>query len=383
MPISGSLREDLVALSREIHADPELAYHEHHAVARIIALLERHGHAVERRVGGLDTAFRARIGPSVASVALLAEYDALPDVGHGCGHNLIALSNVGAFLIAAEAAQRLECGVELIGTPAEEDGGGKLDLLDAGVFRSSAAVLSSHPGGNTWEAGATTLGIVSKRVGYHGLASHAAVAPETGRNALNAVIRLFVGVDGWRQHLPSDARVHGIITAGGAAQNIVPSYAEAVFGMRSKDVSTLDEMVRTFAAIAEGAALQTGTTVEITDQMRLYQPTNADPVLTALLAEDLETRGIAAARHELVHASTDLGNVSQEVPTSAIGFPVSPDPIPGHSHAMREASVSDIAHENGFVCAESLAAVAVRVATDGDVRASLGKRSGRAGMAAK
>ena len=383
MPISGSLREDLVALSRDIHADPELAYHEHRAVTRIIALLERHGHTVERCVGGLETAFRARIGPPGASVALLAEYDALPDVGHGCGHNLIAMSNVGAFLIAAESSDQLELGVELIGTPAEEDGGGKLDLLDAGTFGSSVAVLSSHPGGNTWEAGATTLGIVSKRIGYHGLASHAAVAPEKGRNALNAVIRLFVGVDGWRQHLPSDARVHGIITSGGAAHNIVPSYAEAVFGMRSKEVSTLDEMVRTFAAIAEGAALQTGTTVEITDQMRLYQPTDADPVLTALLAEDLEKRGIAAARHELVHASTDLGNVSQVMPTSAIGFPVSSEPIPGHSHAMREASASDVGHENGLVCAQSLAAVAVRVATDASVRGSLEERSGRADMAAK
>ncbi|MFN2520794.1 MAG: amidohydrolase [Candidatus Limnocylindria bacterium] len=375
MPVTAALREELVALSREIHSDPELAHHEHRAVGRIAALLERHGHQVERSVGGLATAFRARVGPPGASVALLAEYDALPDVGHGCGHNLIAMSNVGAFLIAAEAADRLQVGVEIIGTPAEEDGGGKLDLLDAGIFAPAIAVLSSHPGGNAWEAGSTTLGIVSKRIGFHGLASHAAESPEKGRNALNAVIRLFLGVDGWRQHLPSDARVHGIITVGGAAHNIVPSYAEAVFGMRSRDPGTLDEMVRTFTDIAEGAALQTGTTVEITDQMRLYQPTNADPVLTAVLAEELEERGIAAGRHELVHASTDLGNVSQAVPTSAIGFPIASEPIPGHSHLMRDASASDVGHENGLVCAEVLAAVAVHVATDAALRASLGRRS--------
>ncbi len=374
MPMAPPLRDELVALSREIHADPELAYAEHHAVARIASLLERHGHRVERSVGGLETAFRARVGPPGDCVALLAEYDALPDVGHGCGHNLIAMSNVGAFLLAAEARDRLEIGIELIGTPAEENGGGKLDLLDAGSFGNAVAVLSSHPGGDTWETGSTTLGIVSKRVGYHGLASHAAVSPEKGRNALNGVIRLFVGVDGWRQHLPSDARIHGIITNGGAAQNIVPSYTEAVFGMRSKDVGTLDEMVRTFARIAEGAALQTGTTVEITDQMRLYHPTDADPALTELLAAELERRGIAPGRHELVHASTDLGNVSQAVPTSAIGFPVAPAPIPGHSHLMREASASDLGHDNGLLCAEALAAVASRVATDAALRASLRAR---------
>ncbi len=375
MPITSALRNELITLSREIHADPELAYAEHRAVGRIVSVLERHGHDVERDVGGLETAFRARVGPPGESVALLAEYDALPDVGHGCGHNLIAMSNVGAFLLAAEEADGLEVAVELIGTPAEENGGGKLDLLDAGSFEHVVAVLSSHPGGNTWETGSTTLGIVAKRVGYHGLASHAAVSPEKGRNALNGVIRLFIGVDGWRQHLPNDARVHGIITNGGAAHNIVPSYAEAVFGMRSKDVGRLDEMVETFARIAEGAALQTGTTAEITDQMRLYQPTKADPTLTDLLAGDLERRGIAAGRHQLVHASTDLGNVSQALPTSSIGFPVATERIPGHSHVMREASASELGHDNGLICAEALAAVALRVATDGDVRASLGKRS--------
>lgn len=372
------LRRELIALSREIHADPELAYQEHRAVDRIAGLLDRRGHAVERRLGGLDTAFRARVGPPGASVALLAEYDALPDVGHGCGHNLIAMSNVGAFLLAAQEPDRLEVGVELIGTPAEESGGGKLDLLDAGAFRDVIAVLSSHPGGDEWRIGSTTLGVVSKRVGYHGLASHAAVSPEKGRNALNAVIRLFVAIDGWRQHLPSDARIHGIITNGGAAQNIVPSFAEAVFGMRSKDVATLGGMVETFARIAEGAALQTGTTVGITDEMRLYQPTTPDPTLTGLLADAVAKRGPAAPTGDIVFASTDLGNVSQAVPTSAIGFPVAAEPVAGHSIAMTTASAGDLAHENGLLCAEALAEVAVRVATDAGLRGSLRPRNGQA-----
>ncbi|HEY8830303.1 MAG TPA: amidohydrolase, partial [Candidatus Limnocylindria bacterium] len=265
-----SLKADLVALSREIHGTPELAYKEFKAVAAIEKLLNKYGHQRERPYGGLETAFRSRIGPKTGPfVALLAEYDALPDVGHGCGHNLIAMSNVGAFLLAAQQAKDLKLGIELIGTPAEESGGGKLDLLDAGVFEGCVAVLSSHPGGNWWGVGQTTLGIMNMKVGFHGLASHAAVSPEKGKNALSAAISMFVAIDAWRQHLPSDARVHGIITNGGAAANIIPSYAEAVIGLRSPDVGFLHEMVEHFKMLCESAAAMHRCTVEVTEEMRL------------------------------------------------------------------------------------------------------------------
>jgi amidohydrolase len=361
-----SLRADLVALSRAIHDEPELAYHEHQAVANIAALLQKYGHAVERPYGGLETAFRARIGPKTGPfVALLAEYDALPDVGHGCGHNLIAMSNVGAYLLAAQDAKKLEIGIELIGTPAEESGGGKLDLLDAGVFEGCVAVLSSHPGGNKWAAGQHTLGITNLKIGFHGLASHAAVDPEKGRNALSAVIRMFVAIDGWRQHLPSTARVHGIITNGGAAANIIPSYAEAVIGLRSPDVAFLKEMIETFRKICEGAALQTGTTVKTTEEMRLYEPAKPDPLLTEIAIKALEARGATGVRHgTLVTASTDLGNVSQRYPTVALDFPVSAEDVPGHSLKMTEASVSDHAHAAAAITADAMSAVALAVATN-------------------
>src|SRR5438132_3264264 len=179
--MDAALKADLIALSREIHAAPELAYKEFKAVAAIERLLKKYGHAMERPYGGLDTAFRSRIGPPTGPfVALLAEYDALPDVGHGCGHNLIAMSNVGAYLLVAQQAKDLKIGIELIGTPAEESGGGKLDLLDAGVFEGCVAVLSSHPGGNWWRVGQTTLGIMDMKAGFHGLAEHATVSPEQG-----------------------------------------------------------------------------------------------------------------------------------------------------------------------------------------------------------
>jgi len=370
-PLSSSLAAELVRLSREIHGDPELAYQERRAAARIASLIERHGVAVQMGIGGLETAFRARVGPPGPSVALLAEYDALAGVGHGCGHNLIAMTNVGAFLHAA-AEKDLGMAIELIGTPAEEDGGGKIDLLGAGVFDDVAFALSTHPAAQgSWGVSGTGLGIVGKRVIYRGVASHAGSSPERGRNALNGVIRLFVGIDAWRQHLPKDSRVHGIITHGGDAVNVIPARAEAKFGLRAKDLATLETMVATFTDVAQGAALETGTTVEITDYLPLYAPVTANTKLGDVVADELRRRGVEPERGVLVTASTDLGNVSHKVPTDWIRFPVSETPIAGHSDAMRDASASDLAHRNALLVIEALAAAAHRVATDASLRRSI------------
>jgi amidohydrolase len=372
--MSDAFREDLIKLSREINADPELAYQEHRAVGRLTALLEKHGHRVERDLGGLATAFRARVGPPGPAVALLAEYDALPDVGHGCGHNLISMTIVGAFLNAAAKAKDLQVGIELVGTPAEESGGGKIDLLDKGVFKDTVAALFSHPGaGGNWSVSEKLLGIMAKRVTFEGLASHAAVSPEKGRNALTALIALFVAVDGWRQHLPATARVHGIIREGGVAQNIIPSRAVGDFGIRAADMGALKEMVAMFEDMAKGAALQTGTKVKIEEEMRPYLPVEANQQLGDQLAQELVRLGKSPSRGHLVTASGDIGNVSQKVPTDYIGFPVSAQEIPGHSHKMREASVSDYAHESAFVVIDALAATALKVATDKSFRDSLRK----------
>jgi amidohydrolase len=372
--MNDGFRDDLIRLSREINADPELAYGEHRAVGRIVALLEKHGHRVERNLGGLATAFRARVGPPGPAVALLAEYDALPDVGHGCGHNLISMTMVGAFLEASAKAKDLQVAIELVGTPAEESGGGKIDLLDKGVFKDTVAALFSHPGaGGAWSVSEKLLGISVKRVIYEGLASHAAVSPEKGRNALTALIALFVAVDGWRQHLPSTARVHGIIREGGVASNIIPSRAVGDFGIRAAVMDDLKEMVAMFEDMAKGAALQTGTKVKIEEEMRPYLPVDPNPMLGEALAQELIRRGKSPSRGHLVMASGDIGNVSQKVPTDYIGFPVSAEQVAGHSHKMREASVSNYAHESAFVVIDSLAATALKVATDKTFRESLRK----------
>jgi amidohydrolase len=366
---------DLVLLSRDIHSHPELAYQERHALAAIAAFLERAGHSVERRIGGLETAFRTRVGPKEGpAIALLAEYDALPDVGHGCGHNLIAISNVGAYLVAAASAARLEVGVELIGTPAEENGGGKIDLIRKGVFDRVLAALSSHPAGQgAWAVSGTGLGVVGKRVTFTGVAAHAGSAPEKGRNALNAVIRFFVGIDGWRQQLDGDARVHGYISDGGKAMNVVPSRTEAIFGLRAKERETLDGMVDRFGDIAKGAALLTGTKVEIAEYLPYYEPVKANLALGDVIAAELERRGVTPLRGVLVTASTDLGNVSTKLPTDWVRFPVSEKPVPGHSEQMRDACVTDLAHRNAMITAEVLGATAVRLATDKSLRERIAK----------
>lgn len=363
------LWRELIALSSEIHADPELAYKEERAAARIRALLERHGHQVETGTGGLSTAFRARVGPEGPSVALLAEYDALKGVGHGCGHNLIAITNVGAFLLAASQKSNLDAPIELIGTPAEEDGGGKVDMLRNGAFENVAYALSTHPSAQCeWGVSATGLGIVGKRVIYRGKSSHAASSPERGRNALNGLIRLFTGIDGWRQQLPATARVHGIIDFGGDAVNVIPQRAEGRFGLRAEDAATLGEMVATFTDIAQGAALETGTTVEVTDYLQPYEPVTANRAIGEVLSAELRSRGVEAKTGTLVTASTDLGNVSKSVPTDWIRFPVTTAPIAGHSIAMREACVTDLAYRNAMITTEALAATALRIATDAALR---------------
>jgi amidohydrolase len=366
---------ELALLSRDIHGHPELAYQERHALGAIGTFLESAGHRVERGIGGLETAFRARVGPKDGpAIALLAEYDALPDVGHGCGHNLIAISNVGAYLVAAASAARLEIAVELIGTPAEETRGGKIDLLRRGVFDRIVAALSSHPAGQGgWAVSGTGLGRVGKRVTFTGIASHAGSAPEKGRNALNAVIRFFVGIDGWRQQLEADSRVHGVISDGGKAMNVVPAHAEAIFGLRARERETLDRMVERFGEIAKGAALLTGTKAEVADYLPYYEPVKANRVLGDLIAAELERHGVTPARGVLVTASTDLGNVSTKVPTDWIRFPVSEKPVPGHSDRMRDASITDLAHRNAIITAEALGATALRVATDKTLRERITK----------
>jgi amidohydrolase len=384
--------EELVAISRDIHAHPETNYEERHAAALLTETLEHAGFAVERGVGGVETAFRAtldgaRPGPTVA---LLLEYDALPEIGHGCGHNLIAISNLGAGFGVQAAIDRLPGRIALIGTPAEEGGGGKIRLLDAGVFDGVDVALSSHPAGNLTvlrddapEDEQGMLAMVGYRYAFHGKASHAAARPDAGVNALNAVIRLFTGIDGLRQHLRDDVRIHGIITDGGTAANVVPEFAAANFMLRSRDGAYLRETVEPrVRAIAEGAALMTGARLEVSDFYPFYDNVRPNNALGRAARRQAEALGVAlddpSTRAGGGGASTDFGNVSQRVPSLAMSFAVSERPVAGHSQEMTAAAITDLAHRSALNVAKTLALTACelldRPALLDEVRAEFARR---------
>jgi amidohydrolase len=374
-----ALRDELIEVSRDVHAHPELNYEERYSSALLCDVLERHGFRVERGVGGVETAFRATIagrgGPG-PTVAFLAEYDALPDIGHGCGHNLIAISNLGAGLALKPLMDSLSGTIVVMGTPAEEGGGGKIRMLEGGAFEGIDVSLSSHPASNrtvvptdipvdeSW-----SLAMVGYRYAYCGKAAHAAVAPHMGVNALNAVIHLFTGIDALRQHLRYDARVHGVITDGGKAPNVVPDFAAANFMLRSRDREYLQEVVEKVRQVAEGAALLTGARLEVSDFYPMYenvrpnQPlaraVRANAEATGMRVEDPNPRGRGGSG-----ASTDFGNVSQAMPSFAMSFAVSETPLPGHSLAMTQAAITDLAHTNALYVAKALALTAADLLTD-------------------
>ena len=371
------LQEELVETSLDIHAHPELNYEEHHAAMLLADSLESHGFQVERGVGGVETAFRGTIlggkgdGPTVA---LLAEYDALPDIGHGCGHNLIAISNLGAGLGVRAAMESLAGRLVVLGTPAEEGGGGKIRMLNAGVFDDVDVALSSHPASNltaipieiplgeSW-----SLAMVGYRYAFHGKAAHAAAVPYEGINALNAVIHLFTGIDALRQHLKPDVRIHGVITDGGKAANVVPDFAAANFMLRSKDAEYLNEVVEKVSQVADGAARMTGARLEILPAHPMYE--NVRPSEALARSIKANARKVGMKLNEPVAggesgASTDFGNVSQVVPSFALRFAVSETPVPGHSLAMTEAAKTDLAQASAIATAKALALTACDLLAD-------------------
>ena len=366
-------KQALLDLSKDVHAHPELNYEEYYSSDALAGFLESKGLSVERGIGGVETAFRATIpggGGGGPTIAVLAEYDALPEIGHGCGHNLIAMAAMGAALGLQANAQDLPGRVVVIGTPAEEGGGGKIRLLEAGVFDGVDATLSSHPFSNRTVIPAASpkgeswsLAMVGYRYMYHGKAAHAAAYPEQGINALNAVIHLFTGIDALRQHLRDDVRIHGVITDGGTAPNVVPEFAAANFMLRSRDGRYLsDEVVGKVRQVAEGAAAMTGSRLEIKEFYPFYE--NVQPNVTLAQAMGANAQALGMKLDEPIPgrpgsgASTDFGNVSQAMPGFELRYAVSETPVPSHTRQMQETAVTDLALNNALLVAKTLSLTA-------------------------
>ncbi len=348
-------RAHLIDVGETIRLNPEFQYEEYMASQLLADHLREAGFEVEKSYKGLDTAFRATRrgkrgdGPTVA---ILAEYDALRGIGHGCGHNLIGTSGLAVAIGIGEVMDELAGTLVVMGTPAEEGGGGKIRLLEQGAFEDVDAALMIHHAGN--RAGApveypdgTNLATTGYAFEFFGKPAHAAADPYNGVNALNAVIETFNGINALRQHITMDARVHGIITHGGEAVNVVPKYARCQFGIRAARSDYLDELVAKVRKIAEGAALMTGCELKVTGREFPYADKRPSYVLGRRFHEHMGAAGIdlSHAPTGRTMASTDLGNVSQVIPAVTGYVAISHEPIPGHSQQVLDASGTDYGYD--------------------------------------
>ncbi len=359
-------RDEIIDLSHRIHSEPGPAFEEHHASAWVADALRAHGFEVEHPAGSLATAIRAvkrgGRGGTKPRIGILAEYDALPGLGHGCGHNTMAASGVGAAIALAAVAADLPGEVVFLGTPAEERGSGKQIMIDDGLFEGVDAALLYHPCDRN-HVESFPLASEDVTVVYHGLQAHAASDPWKGKNALDAMIQLFTSVGLWRQQLRDSARVHGIITEGGTAANIIPDRTSAWFMIRADDQAYYDEMKARFTKMAEAAALATGTSVDVTYSGGATTMRNNKPLVERFRA-NMAAYGIDDMGDDPNAGSTDMANVSWVVPAIHPDLAICEEGVAGHSIAFRDAAATPRADETTLLAATLIAQTAIDLFED-------------------
>ncbi len=372
--------DDLLALSRRIHAHPELRFEEHKASGWIADFLVGRGLAVERGLAGMPTAVRSSSAPrSSASggsrrpcAAILAEYDALPGVGHACGHNLIAAAAAGAFVAAAAVADAVGGEVVLLGTPAEEGGGGKIEMIKAGVFDAIDAAMMFHPFDRDLLMHPTlaSLWIVFE---FRGTPSHAAAAPHAGASALTACLDTFRLIDGQRVHFRDGVRVHGFVTNGGQAVNIIPERAACEFSVRAPDGDELQRVRAIVERCARAAAM--ASDVEVTLQVRQgYRDMVTNEALARCFGAHLQGLGRSPRDRDprVGTGSTDMGDVSHVVPAIHPWLAIVEEGgALCHEHRFGEAAATDGAGRTALVAAKALARTAIEFLANGDLRAAV------------
>lgn len=335
---------DLIKASHDIHARPELAYEERYASARLADLIEAHGIAVERGAFGVETAFVARAGTRGPNVIVCCEYDALPGIGHGCGHNVIDTAGVGAGLALAKLADELGGRVTILGTPAEEQGGGgKKKLLAAGAFAGGDVAMMVHPEPGDVEY-VPFLANEQLFVAMHGKAAHASSTPWAGVNALDALVLGYVAVAALRQHIRDDEKIHGIILDGGKADNIVPDYASARFRVRARTREQLEPLKARVLACFRGAAEQTGARLEY-EWLGGYADMRSNRTLAAAYRRNGERLGRTFVDPKLIPASiagsTDMGDVSYALPAIHPVIGMVPLGVVGHTEEFAQWAASE------------------------------------------
>ena len=359
--------DELIRISREIHSHPELAFKEHHAAGQLVPFLKANGFEMQTGVYGMETAFRGEWGHGPVTIAVCAEYDALPEIGHACGHNLIATSGVGAAVGLIKAIEPGDARVVILGTPAEETQGGKVIMANQGAFDDIDVAMMAHPMAVNF-ADPPMLGVAHVDIEYHGRAVHASVGPEQGINALDAMVTAYQAVAQLRQHIRRDARLHGIITYGGTAANIVPDRTAGTFYVRAAHPNYLRELKARVKACFEAGALATGCTLSMDWHEELeYAPLrNNRPMVEAYRrnGESLGTQFVDLKGAST--GSTDMGNVSQIVPSIHPTFSVG-QMIFNHTPEFTGAAITDAAHESMLKTAQALAMTGVELALDPDL----------------
>ncbi|MGY0489338.1 M20 family metallopeptidase [Streptomyces sp. WG-D5] len=363
----------VLALARGLHARPELSFAETESAAAVTALLAEGGFTVEHGTGGLPTAFTASVGSGDLTVALCVEYDALPDVGHACGHNLIAGASVAAALALAPHVDELGITLKAIGTPAEEHGGGKSLLLEAGAFDGVGLALMVHPvqdGVSYNPAGTTAQAVGRYRAVFSGHAAHAAAAPHQGVNAADGATLAQVAVGLLRQQIPGDHRVALFVSEGGVATNIIPERAVVDFECRAFTLPEYEALLARVRRCFEGAALASGTDVVIEATEPLYEPLVQDDALAGYWTAAMESFGRdTSSSGRLGGGSTDMGNVSQVIPSLHPWLSIPGAEVPIHSHGFAAVADTDAAYELMLEAARALAWTVVDAAGDPEQRA--------------
>lgn len=365
--------DQLLDISHRIHENPELCFEEHFAHDLLAGAAEEAGYDVQRSAYGVETSFAVRVGETGPLVAILCEYDALPGIGHACGHNIIAASGLGAGLAVAEVVEDLGGSLLILGTPAEEGGGGKVRLIDAGAFEGVEAALMVHPAGlELLEM--ETLAVQQVRACYRGRPAHAAAAPHAGRNALDGAVLGYMAIAALRQHIAMDERLHGIFTDGGQKANIVPAYAEANWYVRSPTTARLEQLQERVAACLTGAAAAAGVDVELEWYDFCFQEVRSNRPLVELWKANAASVG----RHpqspgpgRTVIGSTDMGNVSQIVPSIHPMIAVAPPDVAIHTEAFAAYARGPDGDRGVIDGAKTLAAVAIDYWSDEAVRAAV------------
>jgi len=374
-------RRQLRNLSLKIHSNPELGFKEVKAAAWLTQYLEKNGFAVERGICELETAFRGSYGKGKPAIALVAEYDALPHLGHACGHNLIAGSSIGAAVAAKAAIDRFGGSVQVIGTPAEELYGGKVIMVERGAFDSVDLAMMVHPGSHN-AAVTPALACIALEVEFFGRAAHAAGHPEAGINALEAMLLSFAAINSLRQHIKDKARIHGIITDGGEAANVVPDHSAGNFLVRAEDDAYLDELKEKVLDCFVGGATATGARLEYHWGKTRYAPMRNNMTLARLFKQNMQSLGrrIPLSDPDRSFGSTDMGNVSHVVPGIHPGVAIVPPGVVHHSPEFALAACSDAGIEGMLDAGKAMAMTIVDLVaspeTVSQVKREFGKKNG-------